>query len=154
MILVTLGTQKESFTRLLDYIEKSKIHELFINNNIKEYDKALILINEYIKTKTLLDAKDFFIPEINIKFEISKEKLKELLKEKIGCSNFYIWLAKGLVGSRHSLHLPSSELSFNYGAIGHFFDEIILFLRKQLENQLTDIGFKGLFGQIKKRTLD
>ena len=30
MILVTLGTQKEQFTRLLDYIEKSKIQDKII----------------------------------------------------------------------------------------------------------------------------
>lgn len=30
MILVTLGTQKEQFTRLLDYIEKSKINDKII----------------------------------------------------------------------------------------------------------------------------
>ena len=30
MILVTLGSQKEQFTRLLDYIEKSKIKDEII----------------------------------------------------------------------------------------------------------------------------
>ena len=30
MILVTLGTQKEPFTRLLDYIEKSNINDKII----------------------------------------------------------------------------------------------------------------------------
>jgi hypothetical protein len=131
-------------------ITNFNVHELFINNHIKEEEKALELINEYMKTKTLLDAKDFYFPEIHIKFELSKKQLKELLKEKIGCSKFYIWLAKGLVGSRHRLDLPSSELPFNYGTIGYFFDEILLVLRKQLEDQLTDIGLKGLLGQIKK----
>ena len=131
-------------------ITNFNVHELFLNNVTKEEDMALVLINEYMKTKTLLDAKDFYFPEIHIKFELSKKQLKELLKEKIGCSKFYIWLAKGLVGSRHRLDLPSSELPFNYGTIGYFFDEILLFLRKQLEDQLTDIGLKGLLGQIKK----
>ena len=154
-----LGIDPNFFIKLLDFfgnilyrmnITNFNVHELFINNNIKEEDKALLLINEYMKTKALLDAKDFYFPEINIKFELSKNQLKQLLKEKIGCSKFYIWLAKGLVGSRHRLHLPSSKLPFNYGTIGYFFDEILLFLRKQLEDQLTDIGFKGLFGQIKK----
>jgi len=154
-----LGIDPNFFIKLLDFfgnilyrmnITNFNVHELFINNKIKEEDKALELINEYIKTKTLLDARDFVFPEINIKFELSKNQLKELLKEKIGCSKFYIWLAKGLVGSRHRLHLPSSELPFSYGTIEYFFDEILLFLSKQLEDQLTDIGFKGLFGQIKK----
>ena len=154
-----LGIDPNFFIKLLDFfanilyrmnITNFNVHELFINNKIKEEDRAIALINEYIKTKTLLDARDFVFPEINIKFELSKNELKKLLKEKIGCSKFYIWLAKGLVGSRHRLHLPSSELPFNYGTIGYFFDEILLFLSKQLEDQLTDIGFKGLFGQIKK----
>ena len=154
-----LGIDPNFFIKLLDFfgnilyrmnITNFNVHELFLNNVTKEEDMALSLINEYMKTKTLLDAKDFYFPEIYIKFELSKKQLKELLKEKIGCSKFYIWLAKGLVGSRHKLLLPGSELPFNYGTIGYFFDEILLFLRKQLEGQLTDIGFKGLFGQIKK----
>ena len=154
-----LGIDPNFFIKLLDFfgnilyrmnITNFNVHELFINNHIKEEEKALELINEYMKTKTLLDAKDFYFPEIHIKFELSKKQLKELLKEKIGCSKFYIWLAKGLVGSRHRLDLPSSELPFNYGTIGYFFDEILLVLRKQLEDQLTDIGLKGLLGQIKK----
>jgi hypothetical protein len=154
-----LGIDPNFFIKLLDFfgnilyrmnITNFNVHELFLNNVTKEEDMALVLINEYMKTKTLLDAKDFYFPEIYIKFELSKKQLKELLKEKIGCSKFYIWLAKGLVGSRHKLLLPGSELPFNYGTIGYFFDEILLFLRKQLEGQLTDIGFKGLFGQITK----
>jgi hypothetical protein len=154
-----LGIDPNFFIKLLDFfgnilyrmnITNFNVHELFINNHIKEDEKALALINEYIKTKVLLDAKDFYFPGIQIKFELSKNQLKELLKEKIGCSKFYIWLAKGLVGSRHRLDLPSSKLPFNYGNIGYFFNEILYLLRKQLEDQLTDIGFEGLFGHIKK----
>ena len=37
MILVTLGTQKQEFTRLLDYIEKSKIKDDLFSNSEKKY---------------------------------------------------------------------------------------------------------------------
>lgn len=64
MILVTLGTQKQEFTRLLDYIEKSNIkdkiivqagHTKYKSKKMKifdfiDYDK----MNEYIKKSDLI----------------------------------------------------------------------------------------------------
>ena len=64
MILVTLGTQQQQFTRLLDYIENSKIKDEIIvqaghtkYNSMKmkifdfiDYDK----MNEYVETADLI----------------------------------------------------------------------------------------------------
>lgn len=64
MILVTLGTQKQSFVRLLEYIEKSKItdeiivqagHTKFVSSKMQvfdfiDYDK----MNEYIEKADLI----------------------------------------------------------------------------------------------------
>ncbi len=49
MILVTLGTQKEPFTRLLDYIEKSKIKEkIIVQAGHTKYSSKKMEIFEFI----------------------------------------------------------------------------------------------------------
>lgn len=49
MILVTLGTQKEPFTRLLDYIEKSNIKEkIIVQAGHTKYDSKKMEIFDFI----------------------------------------------------------------------------------------------------------
>ena len=153
-----LGIDPNFFIDLLDFfnnilyrmnITNFNIHEIFFNKGISNEEKAKLLINEYDQSRILISAKDFYFPEINFKFEITKYSLKSLLKERIGCSQFYYWLAKGLVGRKHSLHLARSNIPFDNGGIGYFFSSIFFKFETQLENQLTEIGLKGFFGQIK-----
>jgi len=64
MILVTLGTQKQQFTRLLDYIEKSKIKdEIVVQAGHTKYESKKMQIfdfidydkmNEYVKKADLV----------------------------------------------------------------------------------------------------
>ena len=64
MILVTLGTQKQSFTRLLDYIENSNINdEIIVQAGHTKYESQKMKIfsfidynemNEYIKKADLI----------------------------------------------------------------------------------------------------
>lgn len=64
MILVTLGTQKQQFTRLLDYIEKSNIKdEIIVQAGHTKYESKKMKIfdfidydkmNEYIKKADLI----------------------------------------------------------------------------------------------------
>ena len=49
MILVTLGTQKQEFTRLLDYIEKSKIKdEIIVQAGYTKYNSKKMKIFDFI----------------------------------------------------------------------------------------------------------
>ena len=49
MILVTLGTQKENFTRLLDYIEKSNINdEIIVQAGHTKYNSKKMKIFDFI----------------------------------------------------------------------------------------------------------
>ena len=49
MILVTLGTQKEQFTRLLDYIENSNIDdEIIVQAGYTKYDSKKMKIFDFI----------------------------------------------------------------------------------------------------------
>ena len=84
-----------------------------------------------------------------MKFEVTNIGLKELLKERIDCGEFYIWLAKGLVGRRHSLKLDKSKEPFNNGGLGFFFVNLYYIFLTKLEDQITEMGLKGLVGQFK-----
>ena len=56
MILVTLGTQKEPFTRLLDYIEKSNIKdEIIVQAGYTKYDSKKLKIFDFISYDEMTD---------------------------------------------------------------------------------------------------
>ena len=65
MILVTLGTQKQQFSRLLDYIKKSKIKDEIIvqNGHTKYISKKMKMINfvNYENIEKLIDKSDIII---------------------------------------------------------------------------------------------
>lgn len=65
MILVTLGTQKEQFTRLLDYIEKSKIKdEIIVQAGHTKYNSKKMKIFDFIpyeKMNEYIDNADLII---------------------------------------------------------------------------------------------
>ena len=65
MILVTLGTQKQQFTRLLDYIENSKIKdEIIVQAGHTKYESKKMQIFDFIgydKMSELVDKADLII---------------------------------------------------------------------------------------------
>ena len=131
-------------------ITNFNVHPIFINQDKKENkNNNNDLIDEYKQSRILLNARIFKFPEIYMKFEITNLGLKELLKERIDCSDFYIWLAKGLVGRRHSLKLEASSEPYNNGGLGFFFKKMYYILKAKIENQITEMGLKGLVGQFK-----
>lgn len=153
-----LGIDPEFFIELLDFfanilyrmnITNFNVHEIFTTKK-KNNDEMITLLNdEYKESRILLNSKDLYFPELNIKFEVTNIGLKELLKNRIGCTEFYIWLAKGLVGRRHSLNLPYSKHPFKYGGIGQFFKNIYFIFERKIENEVTQMGLKGLVGKFK-----
>ena len=155
-----LGIDPQFFIELIDFfgnifyrmnITNFIVNELFqkIVDSKSENEDINYLMKEYDQSKILLNAQNFEIPEINIRFELTNVGIKELLKGRIGCSEFYYWLAKGLIGREHSLKLEPSKYPYNNGGLGYFFKGLLYHIRAKLETKLTDIGLKGLIGQIK-----
>ena len=153
-----LGIDPEFFIELLDFlsnilyrmnITNFNVHEIFKDKK-KNNDEMITLLNdEYNESRILLNSRDLYFPELNIKFEVTSFGLKELLKNRIGCTEFYIWLAKGLVGRRHSLNLPYSKHPFKYGGIGQFFNNIYIIFERKIEKEVTQMGLKGFVGKFK-----
>lgn len=65
MILVTMGTQKQPFTRLLDYIENSNIDdEIIVQAGHTKYETSKMKIIEFIsydEMEKLVDKADYII---------------------------------------------------------------------------------------------
>ena len=77
------------------------------------------------------------------------------MRETFACSDFYIWLAKGLVGSKHHLNIEQYVQDFNNGTIVQYSVWLYYEYLKKVEENLIEMGFKGFFGQFKNiLTLD
>ena len=155
-----LGIDPKFFIELIDFfgnilyrmnITNFIVNEIFqIDNEVKTLEeKKNELIKEYKQSRILLNAKNYEIPKLNIRFELTNVGIRELLKERIGCSEFYYWIVKGLIGRAHSLILEPSKYPYSNGGLGYFFKGLLYHIRAKLENKIMDIGFKGLIGQFK-----
>ena len=71
------------------------------------------------------------------------------MKERMGSSEFYIWIAKGLVGNKQNIILENSNLTFKSGGIGHYLQWLYNIYMEKLEKQITDISYSAVFGKIK-----
>ena len=81
--------------------------------------------------------------------ELPKIGLNNLLKQRMGCSDFYVQIAKGLVGHKENLTLEKSFLSFKNVGIVQYFTWLYYIYIEKLESQITNIGYKGIFGKFK-----
>ena len=155
-----LGIDPQFLIEIIDFfgniLYRMNITNFFVNEifqynqeNKNKQDEISSLIQEYNQTKILLNAKTFVIPNIIIRFELTNIGMKDLFKKKIGCSTFYYWLAKGLVGRAHTLNLVESIHPYNNGGLGYFFKDVFYHIRSNFENKLVEMGVKGFVGQIK-----
>ena len=123
-----------------------KVNKIFLHHF--EIDPKR-LINKHMKGRLLINAPDLVYPKLDIEFELVEKGLKDLLKERIACSDFYIWVVKGLVGSVQELSLENSIMSYKNGTIVQYFIWLYYEYERKIENNLSELGFKGIFGQFK-----
>ena len=126
-------------------ITNYNVHNIFLPKI--EYDPTRIL-NEYKKATILINATDLAYPELNIEFELTNIGVNKLLRDRMSCSEFYIWLIKGLIGNKHKISLKDSILTFKYGGFIQYLNWFYYIYKENLENQINKIGVTGLFGQI------
>ena len=127
-------------------ITNFNVHKIFLKE--KESDPKK-LIKKYNEGDILINAIQLLYPELNIEFELSKIGLKQLLKERMGCSEFYIFLVNGLIGNKQNIILENSLLDFKNGGIERYLKWIYFQYLEKIQNQITKFGFKGMLGQIK-----
>ena len=123
-----------------------KINNAFIDKY--NYDPNE-LINKYNKSIILINGICLMQPKLNIEFELFEKGLEELLKERIACSDFYIWIAKGLVGSVHELSIDSFDLDVSNITLFQYLIRIYYEYKRKIEDNLTLLKLNGIMGQIK-----
>ena len=126
-------------------ITNFNVHKLFLNKH--EYNPEK-LIKKYDNSSILINASHLQYPELELEFEISKIGLHPLLKERIGCSEFYIWVAEGLVDQKQKLSLENMELNFINGKISQYLQSIYYNYINNIESQIINIGFQAIFGKV------
>ena len=122
------------------------VDELFLQN-----DRDLKIRNQfenYQKENSICYGTNISFPEIDIKFQLTEVGLEKLLYEKINCSDFFIWLGLGLVGKEQDLFLKKPLINTHLGSFSNLIQKILSVYKEQMSSEITNIGLKGLWGQI------
>jgi hypothetical protein len=98
----------------------------------------------------LLYGYNFELPELKIDFEITNYGLDQLLKQKLGCSFFYVWLANGLCGRKTGIQVKNWNIPDFVGKINVALKTIYRHYKAKIVGEITSIGIKGFFGNVKK----
>ena len=105
---------------------------------------------KYQKENSICYGTNISFPEIDINFELTEIGLGKLLKEKVNCSQFFIWLGYGLVGKEQNIFLNKPYIKSHLGSFQNLIQKIVLIYKDEISSEITNIGLKGLFGQIQQ----
>ena len=71
---------------------------------------------------------------MKIDFEITSFGLDQLLKQKLGCSFFFVWLANGLCGRKTSINVAKGEVTDFVGKINGAIKTIYSHYKSKVES--------------------
>ena len=123
------------------------VHKIFLPE--KEFFDPRNTINEYSKATILINATELAYPELKIKFELSNIGADEFLKNRMGCSEFYVWIIKGLIGNKHRLDLDEEFLTYKNGGFIQYLKWFYNNYRQKIDSQITKMGLAGFLGHFK-----
>ena len=128
--------------------ENENLNESFNLNNyqnkIKEY------IENYKKKGIVFHGNNFQLPQIELHFRVSRKGLEHLLINKFGCSQLFIWAAKGLTNQKNSINLEPYTIPSYIGDFTGIFKLILLRYKNSIFSELSQIAIKGFIGNITK----
>jgi hypothetical protein len=104
----------------------------------------------YIKDNILCYGYNFDLPQLKIDFEITNLGLDQLLKQKLGYSFFYVWLANGLCGRKTGINVAKGNIPDFVGKINGALKTIYRHYKSKIVGEITSIGIKGFFGNFTK----
>ena len=104
----------------------------------------------YISDNVLCYGYNFDFPPLKIDFEITNFGLDQLLKQKLGCSFFFVWLANGLCGKKTSINVVKGQVSDFVGKINGALKTMISYYKSKIIGDITSIGIKGFVGNFTK----
>lgn len=119
---------------------------LLSSNSVDENDDD----NVYKTDNVLIYGYNFTFPQLKIDFEITNIGLDQLLKQKLGCSFFFVWLANGLCGKKTSINVPKGTIENFVGKINVGIKTMVRYYKAKIIGEITSIGIKGFFGNFTK----
>jgi hypothetical protein len=150
-----LNVDPEFIMELINFFENILYRMNIINFNVDDIflhknkdDKINKLKENYRKENSICYGTNISFPEIDINFDVTEIGLGKLLYEKANCSDFFVWLGYGLVGKEHNLFLDKPKINSHLGSLGNLIQKISIIYKEQLSSEITNIGLKGLWGQI------
>ena len=128
-------------------IRNLNVDSIFLtsSNSMEEKEKDV-----YKTDNILCYGYKFELPPLKIDFEITNIGLDQLLKQKLGCSFFFVWLAKGLCGRKTSVNVTSGSIPDFVGKINGAIKMIYWHYKAKIIGEITSIGIKGFFGNFTK----
>ena len=152
-----LNIDPEFIEEVINFFENILYRMEIINFNVDElflrYNRDLKIKEQYKnyqKENSICYSTNISFPEIDINFELTENNLAKLLYEKAGCSDFFVWLGYGLVGKEQNLFLNKPRINSHLGSFNNLIQKILSIYNDQLSSEITNIGLKGLWGQIQK----
>ena len=129
-------------------ITNFNVDSVFLSSSyqIKETDDEDV----YKSDNIICYGYNFEFPPLKIDFEITNFGLDQLLKQKLGCSFFFVWLANGLCGRKTSINVNKGEVPDFVGKINGAIKTIYSYYKSKIIGEITSIGIKGFFGNFTK----
>ena len=124
------------------------VDEIFLSDDRDA--KVTKQFENYQKDNTVCYSTNISFPEVDIKFQLTEVGLGKLLFQKANCSDFFVWLGYGLVGKEQDLYLKKPMINSYLGSYNNLIQKIMLIYNEQLKSEITNIGLKGLWGQIEQ----
>ena len=117
------------------------IRDIKLKNNFTKYK---------ITQKMICFGSKINFPEINIDFEITQVNFENLLKQKLGVPYIIIWVLLGLSNYNQNIHIEKAIVNNYFGDFPKLFQKAALNYATKAVGPALSLGFKGIFGQIKK----
>ena len=119
----------------------ANILDIKIKKNLEKYKS---------NQKLICYGSEFNFPPISIDYELTEVNLEQLLRDKVGCTDLFVWLGFGLVRQNQNLYLEKFKIIQYLGDIPGLFLKVQNNYKSQMSSVIRNMGLKGFIGQIRQ----
>ena len=128
------------------------VDKIFLRTNANILDIKIKKNLEKYKSnqKLICYGSEFNFPPISIDYELTEVNLEQLLRDKVGCTDLFVWLGFGLVRQNQNLYLEKFKIIQYLGDIPGLFLKVQNNYKSQMSSVIRNMGLKGFIGQIRQ----